>query len=82
MNQLRAATQQWEFQADQGEDWGVKIIEGASTEADLASRRYVSTEHLILALIELWPEAPCSQMIIQAAGGSMSELRQKMKITW
>jgi ATP-dependent Clp protease ATP-binding subunit ClpA len=82
LSRLREAARQWSFHGDPNENWESKILQCASMEAELAMRKYASSAHLLLALIQLWPQAPCSQLILRAAGGSINAARNRMLAHW
>lgn len=68
---LRAMANGWETGNDLGQDWARVILLTASGEAAIALKPYISTEHVLLALLQLWPKAPCSELVLWASGGSM-----------
>jgi hypothetical protein len=75
MNALRAAAGGWETGRDLGQDWKQVILLVASGEAGEALRPYINTEHVLLALLRMWPEAPCLEMVLRASGGSLQRIR-------
>lgn len=72
---LRMETSNWESAPDLGQDWKNVILLTASAEAEAASKPYINTGHVLLALLSLWPEAPCSAAALRAAGGSVQDVR-------
>jgi hypothetical protein len=79
-NALRELARQWELELGSDEDWALTILLSATGEATLAMRPYVNTEHVLLALLYMWPEAPCSAAIFRAAGGTIHQVRLLMSI--
>ncbi len=71
LNILRAVASGWEAEKDLGQDWALVILLTASGEAAIELKPYINTEHVLLALLQLWPEAPCSELVLWASGGSM-----------
>lgn len=82
LNALRALARQWEFPLEPEMDWALMIMESATGEAVLAMQRYVSTEHVLLAILRLWPEAPCPAGILRAAGGTVHQVRFLISVRW
>ena len=71
LNVLRALANGWEAGSDLGQDWARVILLTASGEAAIALKPYVNTEHVLLALLQLWPEAPGLEVVFRASGGYM-----------
>lgn len=75
LNVLRAMANGWETGNDLGQDWALVILLTASGEAAIALKPYINTEHVLLALLQLWPQAPCSELVLRASGGYMWSAR-------
>lgn len=71
LNVLRAFAKGWETGNDLGQDWARVILLTASEEAAISMKPYINTEHVLLALLQLWPEVPCLELVLWASGGSM-----------
>ncbi len=82
LNALRTAANIWETGPDLGQDWALVILLTASGEAVVALKPYISTEHVLLALLHLWPQAPCSETVLKAAGGSVQSVRSIVTSKW
>lgn len=82
MNMLRALARQWELPPGPEHDWTATIVANVAAEAALDRRRLINTEDVLLALLRVWPQAPCSVAILKAAGGSIHHVRRLISEHW
>ena len=68
LNALREAASRWETVPDLGQDWALGITLTASGEAAVALKSHINTEHVLLALLQMWPQAPCSEAVLKVVG--------------
>lgn len=78
MNRLRALARDWELPPAPEHDWTMMIMANVAAEAALDRRRLINTEDVLLALLRVWPEAPCSVAIFKAAGGTIDHVRRRI----
>ena len=82
MNKLRALARGWELPPGPEHDWTIMILANVVAEAALDRRRLINTEDVLLALLRVWPEAPCSVAIRKAAGGTIHHVRNLISDHW
>lgn len=82
MNKLRALARDWELPPGPEHDWTIMILANVAAEAVLDRRRLINTEDVLLALLRVWPEAPCSVAILKAAGGTIHYVRRLISEHW
>jgi len=75
LNKLRTLAREWGLPSGPEHDWTMMILANVAAEAALDRRRLINTEDVLLALLRVWPEAPCSIAIIKAAGGTIHHVR-------
>ena len=78
MNKLRALARDWELPPGPEHDWTIMIMANVAAEAALDRRRLINTEDVLLALLRVWPAAPCSVAIFKAAGGTIDHVRRRI----